>query len=84
MKIDPNAPAFPAEGGNDSGLHANPGLTIRAEFAKAAMQGLCSNTVIVKDASTAAKGQDFSGVDVIAAMAVDQADSLISALNKEA
>lgn len=33
-------PAFPAEGGSDSGLHANPGMTVRDWFAGQAIGAL--------------------------------------------
>lgn len=36
-------PAFPAEGGSDSGLHANPGMTLRDWFAGQALAGIAAN-----------------------------------------
>ncbi len=59
--IDPNCQAFPGPGAGDYGL------TIRAEFAKAAMQGLLAGGY-----------QPFA----VAAIAVQQADALIAALNQ--
>lgn len=32
-KKETGGPAFPAEGGSDSGLHANPGMSLRDWFA---------------------------------------------------
>lgn len=39
-KIDNGGPAFPCEGGEASGLHPDPGMTLRDYFAAAAMQGM--------------------------------------------
>lgn len=35
--------AFPCEGGFDSGLHADPGMTLRDYFAAKALQGFLAN-----------------------------------------
>lgn len=77
MKIDPNDPAYPTPNNefNDDG-HPCPvtygGMSIRAEFAKAAMIGLLSNPEFGLD----------NNARVIADEAVAQADALIAALNK--
>lgn len=66
MNINPNDPAFPIK---DEAA----GLTIRQEFAKAAMQGLCA------DRHTS----DTQGSpEMIASMAAAVADALINELNK--
>ncbi len=41
MRIDPNAPAYPFVA--PTRRASSPGLTIRAEMAKAAMQGILAN-----------------------------------------
>lgn len=77
MKIDPNAPAFPSEHDTDKYPH---GLTVRAEFAKAAMQGILSNGPYLASIGTMTK----TGIaQVIARHAAEHADALISELNKE-
>ena len=79
MKIDPNDPASPracaGHPNNAPCWHYHPsydGLTIRAEFAKAAMQALLCSP----------RDSQFS-YQVIAASAVVCADALITELNKE-
>jgi hypothetical protein len=44
IEKETGGPAFPAEGGSDSGLHANPGMTLRDWFAGQIAAGLSSNT----------------------------------------
>lgn len=74
MKIDPQAPAFPAP--NDANVNGQPGLTVRAYFAGLAMQGLCANPALQQiDARSAATHVSVS--------AVRMADALIAALNGE-
>ncbi len=63
--IDPNAQAFPRGESQD-------GLTIRAEFAKAAMQGMLSSGYSSFETAFAQ----------VAVHAVKQADALIVALNQ--
>ncbi len=81
MTIHPNAPAMPG------GLHATehhfgqppyePGLTIRAELAARAMQGLLANPTILNLAS------NFTAhPKAIAIEAIVCADALIAALNE--
>ena len=60
-KIDPNAPAIPTN------LNDKPGLTIRQEFAKAAMQGMLA----------------YGMTGDIGLTAVMHADALIAALNED-
>lgn len=43
-KINDGGPAFPAEGGCDSGLHPNPGMSLRDWFAGQAIIGLAAIT----------------------------------------
>lgn len=57
---------------NNVGAEDYRGLTVRQDFAKAAMQGLCANLQI---------GQETP--EDVARYAVEQADALIEALNKE-
>lgn len=75
MKIYPNAPAFPSEGGYretpDGPWIPHTGLTIRAEIAARVMAGLAG----------AEPNRDFY---YLAQDAVGMADALIAALNKEA
>lgn len=84
MKIDPNAPAMPCAvsysgyevvvAQTDHGLWQAHGLSIRAELAARAMQGILSS------------GQDivtYGTPKDIAQMAVSFADGLINALNEE-
>lgn len=68
MKIDPNDFAFPSEG---SHVLNTGGLTIRAEFAARAMQGLISSI----------GSHDLLAADDISHDAVMFADALINALN---
>lgn len=63
--IHPDQCAFPTRESGD------PGLTVRAEFARAAMQGYCSNPDV-----------NHRTPEVVAARAVQQADALIAALNQ--
>jgi len=44
-------PAFPAEGGYDSGLHPNPGMSLRDWFAGQALAGLGEWTPNLDDGS---------------------------------
>lgn len=38
--------AFPCEGGSESGLHADPGMTLRDYFAAKALQGFLSSEFV--------------------------------------
>jgi hypothetical protein len=67
--IDPNNPAFPTVI-QTGAVYATHGLTIRAEFAKAAMQGYCVSYAHLRE-------------DLLAAKAVTMADALIAELNKK-
>ncbi len=73
--IDPHDPAFAHSGHSGPASRCSPqtGLTIRAEFAKAAMQGLLGNKGII---------DTFDGATQVAAFAVEAADALIEALNQ--
>mgnify|MGYP001600911720 CR=1 FL=1 len=83
MKIDPNAPAMPAEVVYNNGEIATnqtgnatflmSGLTIRAELSSRALQALLTN------ADTAG----YYGSEDLASMAIKHADALINALNEE-
>ena len=75
--IYPDSPAFPTD--NPAGTGA-PGLSIRAEFAKAAMQGLASSAYWSENFDSA-KPQHLAGM---AEAAVKAADALLAELNKEA
>lgn len=86
MKINPNDPAFPdpIRGGeygyhNQSPRREPMGLTIRAELAARAMQGLLSASSIRVETGRALEAED---VWHIAKEAVMCADALIAELNK--
>lgn len=82
MKLDPNAPAYPVECDYSNGVPrgrqtdlrsgCETGLTVRQEFAKAAMQGFCANPAV--DTWDSAK---------TARVSAEYADALIDELNKE-
>lgn len=42
MMNDTSGLAFPCEGGDMSGLHAHPGMTLRDYFAGQALAGICT------------------------------------------
>lgn len=48
MEKDDGGPAFPAEGGYDSGLHPNPGISVRDYFAAHALVGILAGEPPVK------------------------------------
>lgn len=66
--INPNEPAFPFQEIPAGHKQPNPGMTIRCELAKAAMQGLLANP------------NEYS-VESTINSAVEYADALIAALN---
>jgi hypothetical protein len=93
-RINPNDPAYPQyiPGGSvNYGDHGaawgdtrNPGLSIRAELAARAMQGILANPDLMQGV---ARG-DFAEFDksarfTIARFALEHADALIAALNRE-
>ena len=43
MEKDTGGAAFPCEGGSDSGLYADAGMTLRDYFAGQALSGLCAD-----------------------------------------
>lgn len=70
MDKDDGGPAFPAEGGYDSGLHPNPGMSLRDWFAGQAIPTLIN------------KSEDRDGgwsVDTVAAGAYAVADAMLIA-----
>lgn len=69
MSIDPNAPVFPSHGTMGEVCHK--GMTIRAEIAARAMQGMLSNS------------DNNRSPGVLAIWAMKYADALIAELNKE-
>ena len=78
-KLDPNAPAYPAKINPHSqmdGSSYEPGLTIRQQFAMAAMQGLGAEF-------QASHSHDLDICERLACRAVRMADALINELNKE-
>lgn len=83
MRIDPNAPAYPQTicGRDNRGElvittdPANPGLSIRAEIAKAAMKGIVAGLWSL-DMAPSCTNKD------IALDAIRIADALIAALNE--
>jgi len=97
MKIDPNAPAFPAtrketytvsdgrkvvQGVEDKHY---PGLTIRAHLAAMAMQALIphihADSMLGAGIDNMATSSKASKIGTVAAMAIEAADALIEALN---
>lgn len=71
MKLDPNAPAYPVLSMDSWGKpHVSCGITVRQDFAKAMAQQMCSLDHEVS-------------YEKVAEMSVNQADALISELNKE-
>lgn len=75
-KIDPNEPALPITEESTKGISVSPGLTIRAEFAARAMQGMMANPYIM-----GSKGFDTNKA-ISACLYV--ADTLIAELDKPA
>jgi len=71
--IDDGGSAFPCEGGVDSGLHANPGMSIRDHYAGLAMAALIQGYAT-------AYGSPTNAPDEIVKEAVSYADALIAAL----
>lgn len=63
------------------------GMTVREEFAKAAMQGYLANPMlhnrsVLEDIVTAAGRRQMSPPEIVAMLAVEQADALIAELAK--
>ncbi|WP_425902479.1 hypothetical protein [Agrobacterium radiobacter] len=75
--IDDGGPAFPCEGGVDSGLYAAPGMSLRQYYAGQALVGICANP---------AWNDTFhaSVMKPSAEAAVAMADALIAALKEGA
>ena len=61
----------------------NPHHALRAEFAKAAMQGMLANPATLQEITThlRLRRSDLQPMDVLAQLAVAQADSLVAALH---
>ncbi len=59
------------------------GLTVRQEFAKAAMQGLCANDAWLEQASEKANGNAEVLSKATAFIAIQKADALLEALVAE-
>lgn len=82
MKIDPNSPAFPLNeeitDRLDQGIKIYTGLTIRAELAARAMQGILS-----KGEAIMSSGETSYHPDNIATYALACADALIAEINKD-
>ncbi|MFS2326656.1 hypothetical protein U2P60_14770 [Brucella sp. H1_1004] len=72
-EIKTGGPAFPCEGGSESGLYADPGMTLRDYFAAKAMQGLIS----AHDSSGTWTAVDMN--EGIAKRAYQAADAMIAA-----
>ena len=72
--IDPNASAYPRESMSNDSAEWRGGLTIRAELAARAMEGLLSNNSLDSDVTR----------KTVAVMAVLMADALIEELNRDA
>lgn len=76
MKHDNGGPAFPAEGGTDSGLHADPGMTLHQYFAAAALTGLLNHEAPEYVADTPDAAQ------LAAEIALSLADAMIAEYRK--
>ena len=72
-------PAFPAEGGSDSGLHAAPGMTLRDYFAGQALSGLYACRELQQATIEDHRMPIESFEAVMAAQAYAQADAMLKA-----
>lgn len=68
-EIKTGGPAFPCEGGSESGLYADPGMTLRDYFAAKAM-----HAIVISDGI-----QYASATTPHAKWAYEQADAMIAA-----
>lgn len=82
--IDWGGQAFPSEGGSDSGLHPDPGMSLRDVHASSALKGFCANPAIFA-------GNDYSGwalvnctEEQLAVVCHRLADAMIAARKKVA
>lgn len=79
-KINPSDPAMPSQILKDSGQHEYtlpmPGLSILADFTKAAMQGMCNDFDKME-------GHELTRAETIARRSVRVAIATINELNKE-
>lgn len=82
--IDWGGQAFPSEGGSDSGLHPDPGMSLRDFHASSALKGFCANPAIFA-------GNDYSGwalvnctEEQLAVVCHRLADAMIAARKKVA
>lgn len=75
-KIDDGGPAFPAEGGDGSGLHANPGMSLRDWFAGQALPGCMLRCA----ASEKADGETVEGM--FSRRAYEVADAMLKERKK--
>lgn len=76
-KIDDGGPAFPCEGGGQSGLHAAPGMTLREWFAGQTLSGLVSRADGGYSSYSLGDPED---VALLAQRAVQIADALLREL----
>ncbi len=78
-------PAFPTDDEAQTGPNTwhFAGMTYRQWLAGLAMQGMCSDNATIAQATKEARGTKDSGCDIIARLAVLQADSLIAELERK-
>jgi hypothetical protein len=72
--------AFPCEGGNDSGLLPDPGMSLRDYFAAMALNGITSGKLFIAISSVAAGGLTES--QKIAKAAYELADAMLAEREK--
>jgi hypothetical protein len=85
-EIDAGGSAFPIEGGADSGLHPDPGMTLRDKFAESAMNGIVSSIISGDNYDrlrAVANGRGLTLSQWIARDAYKQADAMIVERQKE-
>lgn len=80
--IDDGGSAFPCEGGVDSGLHANPGMSLRDWLAGQALVGL--GTWMPVPSEDHPSLHKYATLRARAEIAVKQADAMIAALEEGA
>lgn len=78
-QINTGGAAFPCEGGTDSGLHPDAGMSLRDYFAAKAMQAIYSNSDLFESMRRLAKGLGMTVAYIISKSAYDQADAMIAA-----
>jgi len=92
MKITGNEPAMPITSTHGFPTHLKNlnidgtgaiGLTIRQQFAMAAMQGMCANSDVVQAAANIGIKNNKNWLEIIVCDAVLVSDTLIAELNRK-